>query len=191
MRSVRNIHSEFIDCEGKFFTPVKRYAMSRVRVNPDSFDREVICRAVHAFYEKKEYPTLSCILMKGKEDSAFPGGRFCLRRILKEMGFTYKKQDNKLYVYEQRNILEQRHTYLQTVLQLRKQNKTLVYTDETWVNAHHSNEYIWVDNDGKGGWKVPSGKGRRLIVVHAGSAEGWIDGGALVFRSKMLPRRDE
>ena len=69
-----NIHSEFIDCEGKFFTPIKRFAMSRVsamsrvRVNPDSFDREVIRRAVHAFYEKKEYPTLSCILMKVKED---------------------------------------------------------------------------------------------------------------------------
>ena len=27
-----------------------------------------------------------------------------------------------------------------------------------------------------------SGKGQRLIVVHAGSAEIWIDGGALVFR---------
>ena len=83
--------SEFIDCEGKLFTPVKRYAMSRVRVNPDSFDREVIRRAVHAFYEKKEYPTLSCILVQVKEDCAFPGGRFCLWRILKEMGFTYKK----------------------------------------------------------------------------------------------------
>ena len=79
------------------------------------------------------------------------------------------------------NILEQRHTYRQYC---NYENKTLVYTDETWVNAHHSNEYIWVDNDGKGGWKVPSGKGQRLIVVHAGSAEGWIDGGALVFRSK-------
>ena len=31
---------------------------------------------------------------------------------------------------------------------------------------------------------MPSGKGQRLIVVHAGSAEGWINGGALVFRSK-------
>ena len=76
--SVRNIHSESIDCEGKLFTPVKRYAMSRVRVNPDSFDREVIRRAVHAFYEKKEYQTLSSILVKVKEDCAFPGGRFCL-----------------------------------------------------------------------------------------------------------------
>ena len=32
---------------------------------------------------------------------------------------------------------------------------------------------MWIDGDGKGGWKVPSGKGQRLILVHAG---GWKDG---------------
>ena len=33
---------------------------------------------------------------------------------------------------------------------------------------------MWIDSDGKGGWKVPSGKGQRLIVVHAGEWEnGW------------------
>ena len=71
--------------------------------------------------------------------------------------------------------------YLENILKLRRENKTLIYMDETWVNTHHSNEYIWVDSDGKGGWKVPSGKGQRLIVVHAGGAEGWVEG---VFWSK-------
>ena len=56
--------------------------------------------------------------------------------------------------------------------------------DKTWVNAHHTNEYIWIDSDGKGGWKVPSGKRKRLIVVHAGGAEGWVQGADLVFCSK-------
>ena len=41
-----------------------------------------------------------------------------------------------------------------------------------------------IDHDGTGGWKVPSGKGERLIVVHAGGVEGWVDGTDLVFRSK-------
>ena len=52
------------------------------------------------------------------------------------------------------------------------------------MNAHHTQEYVWVDSDGKGGWKVPSGKGQMLIVLHAGSAEGWVPGGDLMFRSK-------
>ena len=52
------------------------------------------------------------------------------------------------------------------------------------MNAHHTNEFLWVDTDGKGEWKVPTGKGQRLIVLHAGGVEGWVDGAELVFTSK-------
>ena len=74
--------------------------------------------------------------------------------------------------------------YLQTIRKLRNENRTIIYTDETWVNTHHCKEHIWVDVDGKGGWKVPSGKGQRWIVVHAGGMESWVPGADLVFRSK-------
>ena len=37
-----------------------------------------------------------------------------------------------------------------------------------------------MNSDGKGGWKVPSGKGQRLIVVHTG--EGWVEGAGLMFK---------
>ena len=96
----------------------------------------------------------------------------------------YKKKDNKQFLYEQRNILEQKNTYLRQIRQLRYQNVNLVYTDKTWVNAHHNNDYVWVDSDGKGGWKVPSGKGERLIVLHAGRVNGWVEEADLVFKSK-------
>ena len=67
---------------------------------------------------------------------------------------------------------------------MRKDNTNLVYLDETWVNAHHSNDYIWIDSDEKGRWKVPSGKRVRLIVLHGGGENGWVDGVDLVFKSK-------
>ena len=41
-----------------------------------------------------------------------------------------------------------------------------------------------MDYDGKGGWKVPSGKDQRLIVVHVGGVQDWVDGADLVFKSK-------
>ena len=44
--------------------------------NPDSFDQGVIHRIVHSFYEKKEYPTVSGILEKVKEQCCFVGGDF-------------------------------------------------------------------------------------------------------------------
>ena len=53
------------------------------------------------------------------------------------------------------------------------------------MNAHHTQEYVRGHSDRKGGWKVPRGKGQRLIVSHAGSTEGWVPGGDLMFRSKI------
>ena len=35
-----------------------------------------------------------------------------------------------------------------------------------------------------GGFRKPSGKGSTMIILHAGGENGWIDGAALVFKSK-------
>jgi hypothetical protein len=44
---------------------------------------------------------------------------------------------------------------------------------------------MWLPNDGSDAPKIPSGKGKRLIVVHAGTrSEGLIDGCDLVFLAK-------
>ena len=59
-----------------------------------------------------------------------------------------------------------------------------MYQDETFLNAHHTLERCWTDNDGKGGLKVPSAKGGRLIILHAGWKEGCISNADLVFRGK-------
>lgn len=68
----------------------------------------------------------------------------------------------------------------------------MIYLDETLANARDSIEKMWVEDDPraiggtKGGIRKPSGKGSRLIILHAGSESGWIDGAALVFQSKKL-----
>ena len=49
---------------------------------------------------------------------------------------------------------------------------------------------MWVEDDPraiggtKGGLRKPSGKGNRLILLHAGGENGWVGGAALVFQSK-------
>ena len=50
--------------------------------------------------------------------------------------------------------------------------------------THITKQIHEVDSDGTGGWKVPSGRGQRLIILHAGGADGWVEGAGLVFRSK-------
>ena len=89
-RTVRDIHKEHVACDGQLLTPVKRYTASQVRINLDTFDREAIRPLVYAFYIRRKYPTIAAVLEKAREECGFPGGRFCLCRVLKGIGFTYK-----------------------------------------------------------------------------------------------------
>ena len=72
----------------------------------------------------------------------------------------------------------------------RREGRPVVYLDETWANARDGKEKMWVGDDPrasggtKGGIRKPSGKGSRLIILHAGGESGWVDGAALVFQSK-------
>lgn len=73
---------------------------------------------------------------------------------------------------------------------------SIIYLDETWVNAGHTKEYVWEDKTAKSshdaflkglttGLLAPLGKGARLILVHAGSsAIGFVPGAADYFRAK-------
>lgn len=67
--------------------------------------------------------------------------------------------------------------------------------DETWLNEGHAKNKVWIDCninsrrqaflDGfSTGLKNPSGKGRRLIVTHIGSEEGFLENGLLIFEGK-------
>ena len=84
----------------------------------------------------------------------------------------------------------------------RTEGKPVVYLDETWANAHDGKKKAWVEKDTTtkgtiGGiegyvfntvfilkilniFNSKSGKGERLIVLHAGGKDGWISGKQIV-----------
>ena len=47
---------------GLLSSPEKRYTASRVQIVLDDFNVEAIRKEVHAFYGRKEYPTLDSLL---------------------------------------------------------------------------------------------------------------------------------
>jgi DDE superfamily endonuclease len=58
-----------------------------------------------------------------------------------------------------------------------------VYLDETFVNKNHLGKFTWY-LEGDGPWvNKPSGKGPRLIIVHAMTVSGWVQGAELVFEA--------
>jgi hypothetical protein len=64
--------------------------------------------------------------------------------------------------------------------------------DEIWVNSGHVRSKMWVNQnvmskrelfnqDSSTGLKNPSGRGKRLIMVHTGNEKGYLNKGLLVF----------
>jgi transposase len=111
-----------------------------------------------------------------------------LGRTLGRMGFVFGKSRRKSALRERDDVLIARRTYLRAKLANRDgQGGTIrpeVYLDESYVNVNHSSERTWYFAE-EGPWvRKPSGKGPRLILVHAIMAAGWVAGAKLVFQAK-------
>ncbi len=65
-----------------------------------------------------------------------------------------------------------------------------IYLDETWVNQNISVEQCWTNKEGTIGPHAKTGRGGRFIILHAGSTEGFVPGGLLMFKSKYGNKRD-
>jgi transposase len=109
-----------------------------------------------------------------------------LGRTLDRWGFTFGKGTRSQHLKEKDHVVAARHRYLREKRANRKGDDVIrpeVYLDESYVNKNHSNDFIWYwDEDGP--WvQKPSGKGERLIIMHAMTKHGWIPNAKLVFKS--------
>lgn len=85
---------------------------------------------------------------------------------------------------ERNDIAASRARFLRKMHTLRTtDSRPVIYLDETWITQNHTKSYIWQDSLKNGGLKVPTGRGARLIILHAGSASmGFCSDTKLVFR---------
>lgn len=109
-------------------------------------------------------------------------------RALDRWGFTYGEGRRRDSLKEQDRVITARRNYLRAKLSNRNPDGTLkrpeVYLDETFINKNHSCRFTWYfDEDGPLVNK-PSGVGPRLILVHAITKDGWVEGADLVFEAK-------
>ena len=111
-----------------------------------------------------------------------------LSRALDRWGFEFGKGKRTQHLKEKNHIVVARQRYLRRMRANRRSNrkpiKTEIFIDESYVNKNHSNDFTWYSGE-DGPWiQKPTGKGERLIILHAISSLGWIDGAKLVFQSK-------
>ncbi|XP_077531208.1 uncharacterized protein LOC144143312 [Haemaphysalis longicornis] len=117
-----------------------------------------------------------------------------MHRMLKKLGFRFKKRSRNALLIEATHIVQWRCKYLREIQELRSQNRNIFYMDETCVNASHTTSRVWVDETVESydqakrrglstGLENPSGKGGRLIVIHCGNENGFVEGACEVFRA--------
>lgn len=158
----------------------------------DNFDRELIRKEICTMLNMNETVTLRKLKVSLKKNNSIEMSKSTLWRNVRAAGFTFRKYSNgRKFICEKPHIVAMRSKYLREVKEVRKQGYDIVYLDETWINAHHTNQREWQSSDGKIKRLIPSSKGQRLIIAHAGSRQqGLIQNAELVFLSKSIDNRD-
>ena len=194
--SVRRISEESDDGKGHKSPSRKKPNRKDVFNKLDDFDQEAVRRAIHWFYNRNESPTLAKLLKKLKEDFNFPYGRTWLGKLIKKLGFRFKKKARGSILYETTDLIEWRENFLRRIKEIREKEpeREIVHTDETWVNVHHKVEKEWVDEEALknpskslkdygtvGCTKEKIGKGKRLIVIDCITESGPVPGALWIF----------
>lgn len=145
---------------------------------------------------RRELPTIDKILHEVNEDPSLPNfKRTSLYNIIKKLDFVFAKRKRCSVLTEREDLIVWRRDYLYDIRKYRKEGRTIYYLDETWLNAGDCVDRVWMDKTvhskhdafNKGlttGPTNPTGKGKRLIILHIGSDKGFLPGGLLCFESK-------
>ena len=102
------------------------------------------------------------------------------------MGFKYMKRTGKRQLYERADVIASRAEYLRALREYRADDRPIIFLDETGCNQHHTVTRARQDPD-VAPRDAPSEKGKRLIILHAGSRQGWVPEAGLVFVGKVGP----
>ena len=88
-----------------------------------------------------------------------------LWKYVRSLGFTFKKlKGGKNLLCESTHIASLRATYLRKLKEYRQNQYEIYFLDESYINANHVFEKEWQSTDGTIKRKVPTGKGKHLIV---------------------------
>jgi hypothetical protein len=132
-----------------------------------------------------KHVSISQFRQQAEEKGIVNVGRTTMHKIMKhDLKFRFKKPKVNEKYKVQPNVQKKRLKYLQDYYRYREQNRVFVWLDETWLFANGFKYKMWTDDtaEGIGTHKISDGK--RYIVVHAGTKDGFICKASLVFPSK-------
>ena len=174
---------------GQLENVVKHLFLSVIKKKIDDIQMNAVRLHVHSFWLNKTIPTLDKILTAVNNDETLPEIlRTNLYRLLKFMDFVYTKRSRNSALIEKDEIILWRRRYLADIRKYREEGRHIYYLDETWVNADDCTIKSFRDaflQRFTTGSQNSSGKGKRLIVLHIGSEDGFVPGGLLCINRKI------
>ena len=183
--SVKRIRKSGQESGQAFETPTMKRPGARPRVMLDDFDVGAMRRMIHQMYIDGEHVTLDSIRSALEERIGISMSRSSARKNLLMNGFKFRKQDKRKQLIEKSDVVTARSAFLREMKKVRAavEQRRIIYLDETWFNQYDMCETAWLDDENITGRKTVIGKGKRLIIVHAGSAEGFVPGALLHLRT--------
>lgn len=148
-------------------------------------DEKLIRRFIYSFYAENKVCTVDDLLLEIKTQMNKKCSRRSLHILLKKIGFKYKTLNKRQVIIQSRLITEWRYNYLKAIEEYRRQNMPIVYLDETWYDTHDTISKGWVDNSRRCVLNVPPNRGKRIILLHAGTQDGFINN-ALLLSAKNI-----
>ncbi|RVE50547.1 hypothetical protein evm_004774 [Chilo suppressalis] len=169
----------------KIVTPGKSRPQAK-KIDLDDFDLCCIRQKIHFFYVvKKELPTVNKLRLELKRDINFQGSNTTLRRILKLLGFRFKRcQSKRKVLMERHDITAWRARYIERMRKNRLVDKRpVVYLDETYIHPTYHAKSCWQSKE-EDGLLISESAGKRFIIAHAGTKSGFVKNALLMFRSQ-------
>lgn len=171
--------------EPTFSSPKRKNRTAPVTDFSDS-DKCVVRRTVLGFYERKEIPTVARITEELVDKIGYNGCTNSLRKVLWKIGFKCARVNGRRFILERNDIIAARTKFLREMRQHKQSGHPVVYVDELWVNEN-STRNCGIDTslqEATTGVKPPSGKGARLVILHAGTKDGFVNNGELILQAK-------
>ena len=141
----------------------------------DKSNQDVLRKTIFDLHNERIMPTLDKILSRVE-------GTIIISKS--SVAVAFRKRGKKHYVKENQQITADRCFFLRKIKEYKMAGFQVVYLDETWVNQNHRPECGWFPKDESTLPQLPSGKGRRYVILHAGcETKGPLPGCDLVFKA--------
>lgn len=157
-------------------SPIMKKTRKSISDIIDDIDKNMIRQKVHTCWINHEFPTFQKIVTAVADDEHLPNlKRTTMYRLLKELQFVFTRRKQNCILMDKKDLVVWRRKYLKDIQHFREEGRTIYYLGETWYK---------VSEELSTGMSNQFSKGERLMVLHIGSDNGFLNGGLLFFEPK-------